>query len=634
MVSFEMGRPLRWGRFFFSFLLLTVSVVYFPGLSGDFLFDDYSNIVSRSDLHIEHFDWATLSTLALSGEAGPLKRPIAVLTFALNHLLFGLNPWWFKMVNLWIHLANGVLFFVVSKKLFQRIASTQIVSPCFLAWLATAIWLLHPLNVSTVLYVVQRMASLATFFMLLGILLYLSGRTTAGRQRWMLIFSGLLCTVPAALSKENGLLLPGFLFLIEWLVLRFEANPSEKSKLILFFAIFVFAPFLCAIGWFFIYFDSILGGYANRPFTIGERVMTEARVLWFYLRLFFIPDLSEMGLFNEDFDLSTGLFSPPSTFLSFFGLFVLLVLAFAFRERMPIVSLGILWFFYGHSLESSVIPLDLVYEHRNYFPYLGLSLVSSYALGKTPKRIQIFAVSAFIIVLSIATFSRSSLWGNTRAHMLVEVENHPESPATLYEAGRVMLRLAEQSRGSANTDFFERSISFFRAAAEKGNVGGYYALLMIRSALGDDYRSELNALTETLMTNPIDPVTFFLLPELVRCQHDNRCKISKGEIIALYDALLANPRLQGRGRAIVLNQMAYLLLAQGDKKRSVNLAKEAIEVLPDNGCSYLAMIDFYRMAGDEKNATILLQLADEKGVSQCFGVFRKLKKRLDDGKEN
>lgn len=614
-----------WGRFFYLLMFLTCAVLYFPGLSGDFLFDDFSNIVSRGDLHIERFEWETFAQLALSGDAGPLKRPIAVLSFALNHLFFGLNPWYFKLVNLGIHLVNGILFFAISRLLFLQLSKSSAV---FLAWLATTIWLLHPLNVSTVLYVVQRMTILSAFFMLLGIWFYLTGRKSFGGKKWLLIFSGLLCTVPAALSKENGLLLPGFLFLIEWLVLKFNVSSSEKIKLQAFFTVFVFFPFLIAIIWLWFNFDFILAGYENRQFTIGERLMTEAMVLWFYLKLFFLPNLSEMGLFHEDFPISSGFFSPPTTFLSVFGLIGLIFLAFVFRKVAPIVALGVFWFFYGHSMESSIVPLDLVYEHRNYFPIMGLSLISAYAVGQIPDRLRTFSIIVLVALFSTLTFIRSSIWGNTQAHMLVEVENHPDSPATLYEAGRVVLRLAEQSQGKNDNYFLEQSLRLFHAAAERGNVGGYYALIMIKSAIGDDYDNEFMALAESLINSAIDPINYFILPELVRCYYDNRCKVRQDEIVSLYSALLSNKRLNGRNRAIILNQMAYFLFAQGDLDSSINFAKEAIDVLPNNGCSYLAMIDLYRLSGDRENARMLLQLADQKGVSQCIGAFRNLRKSL------
>src|SRR5690242_2440402 len=218
----------------FGALLLAV-LVYAPGLSGGWLFDDYPNIVDNRGVQPTTASVATLAKAALSSPSSEFKRPLASLTFAANYLAGGLDPWGWKLVNLGIHLLNGLLMFLLARRLLSgsdgREARRRTGWP---AALIAAGWLLLPINLTGVLYVVQRMESLANVFVLAGLLGYV-----AGRQRMLAGHRGLLlCTaslvVPTALgllAKETAVMLPLYAALTEWLVFRFQppALAAEKT---------------------------------------------------------------------------------------------------------------------------------------------------------------------------------------------------------------------------------------------------------------------------------------------------------------------------------------------------------------------------------------------------------------------
>ncbi|MCZ7654258.1 MAG: hypothetical protein M5R42_08160 [Rhodocyclaceae bacterium] len=118
-------------------------------------------------------------------------------------------------------------------------------------------------------------------------------------------------------------------------------------------------------------------GYALRDFSAVERMLTEGRVLWFYLGLILFPRLEALGLYHDDIAVSTGLIAPWTTLLALVGLFGLIWLAWRLRLRMPLTAFGLAWFLIGHGLESTFLPLEIAHEHRNYVPLFGILLAGA-----------------------------------------------------------------------------------------------------------------------------------------------------------------------------------------------------------------------------------------------------------------
>ena len=156
----------RWGL---PLLLALVTLVYWPGLGGGFDFDDFPNIVNNTALHVRFGDpcraWLAA---AFSSPASDLQRPLAMLTFALNHALTGLDPYWMKATNLAIHLLNTLLVWIVARVLLATFGVDATRRGILALWLA-AFWSLASVNLLGVLFVVQRMESLCHTFVLAGL---------------------------------------------------------------------------------------------------------------------------------------------------------------------------------------------------------------------------------------------------------------------------------------------------------------------------------------------------------------------------------------------------------------------------------------------------------------------------------
>ncbi|TLX79350.1 tetratricopeptide repeat protein, partial [Pseudomonas nicosulfuronedens] len=164
-------------------LLSVVLFLYAPGLHGDFEFDDSANIIDNNSLHITALDLKQLRAAAVSGDAGPTGRPLALISFALNIYFFGMQPFYFKLINVLIHLCNIVLVAGLSSLILRRWYSLSARSGALAGLAVAALWGVHPINLTSILYVVQRMTSLSALFGFLAIYLYVRWRSKPSTEQ-------------------------------------------------------------------------------------------------------------------------------------------------------------------------------------------------------------------------------------------------------------------------------------------------------------------------------------------------------------------------------------------------------------------------------------------------------------------
>jgi tetratricopeptide (TPR) repeat protein len=424
-------------------LIAAVFTVYLPGLHGPFIFDDLSNITNNAHLRLTQLNTNNVVSALESGHAGPLKRPIAMLSFALNYYFAGgyIAPA-FKITNIAVHCLNAILVTILCLQLLKRASLT----PCkpkhynYKLWLAFSIsilWAVHPINLTSILYIVQRMTSLSTLFSLSCIILYLSARNHALKHSFSwrttgLLLSCLISLILALFSKENAVLIPFIILLIEltlfptekpWVL--FKALPNKNRVII--WACVIIACSL-ALLWTIDYASS---GFNSRPFTMLERVLTESRVLCFYISLILIPRINGFGLFHDDVAISTSLFSPWTTIVSVAFILGLLATAFYYRKKNPLFALGIGWFFIGHLLESTFFSLEIAHEHRNNLPSIGIILAafSLIPFAKFNNKKATASIFFIAIILGSTTWLRAEQWGNYQTLAYYEAEHHPDSPA-------------------------------------------------------------------------------------------------------------------------------------------------------------------------------------------------------------
>lgn len=424
-------------------LLLLVGLIYLPGLSGPPLLDDGNNLAPLGAIENGSL---SIGEYVFGSREGALSRPVSNASFVVNWLLWGDNLMAFKAVNVLVHILCGWVVFFLARALLG-IAYTQL-DPQTIAAAALftcAMWLLAPLFVSTVLYTVQRMAQLSALFTLLGLLCYVLGRQ---RRSALLLITALVMWPLALFSKENGALLPLLAALIEWWWLpgvgavhaENKAQGSSaidewtrRTRIVLIGCIsFTAVALIIKVAgepmW-------LLGGYQGRDFSMTERLLTQGPVLLDYLgNLLLFPGSSALSVFRDDYPVARGFWTQPLTAVACLLWLAVVVAGICYRRHralMHAVSFGLLFFLAAHLVESSVFPLELYFEHRNYLPAFGIfwALTSCglwlLTLG-TPRLIAILAV-ALVMLSALATVQRTVLWGN-EANLYAHVtRTHPQS---------------------------------------------------------------------------------------------------------------------------------------------------------------------------------------------------------------
>jgi len=361
--------------------IIVCAILYWPALHGPFLFDDFPNLSALTS--IEHLtSWRDLGIYLSQPRSFP-GRPLAMLSFLLQKSAWPNDPVPFRLVNIGLHLLNGVLVFLLVLRIARFCLTEADERRAWLAaTLATAAWLLDPIQLSGVVLVVQRMTLLMATFVLLGLLAYLRGlfETSAPAWRrgaWMTL--GLVvCMCLAFLSKENGILLPLYALVLDVTVLR-QAVHRLPTRLLRLRRLLIWPAVLFVLGYLLWQAQGQWGGHGIRNFTVGERLLTEPRALVSYLCKIFLPHFGVYGLYHDGFVVSHDLFSPWTTSPCLLVLLAALTTALVGRRRWPLLSFAILWYLCGQLLESSTIMLELYFEHRNYMPLVGL--VTALAIG-------------------------------------------------------------------------------------------------------------------------------------------------------------------------------------------------------------------------------------------------------------
>ena len=429
-------------------------LAYAPGLAGGFLFDDFANLPNLGAFG-PVASWDVFWRYLTSGSADVTGRPVALLSFLLDARDWPADPAPFKRSNLLLHLGNGVLLAFLLHKLGRYVApltggasTGPGATRPWAAVLASALWLLHPLLVSTTLYVVQREAMLPATFVLLGLIGFVIGRerVAAGKPYGIacIAISLIAGTALGTLSKANGALLPLLALVVEKLLLvriALPAAPAATAYRRVRWIVLVAPAVAVALGLVGMAYIGFANGMpAYRPWTLGQRLLTETRIVSDYLGMLWLPRPYSIGLFNDAIPVSIGWLSPLSTILSFLFLLGLAALAVVCRRRHAALALAIAFFFVGHLMESTVVPLELYFEHRNYLPAMLMFWPLTLWLTDTQPAVKAIRYGLAVLLplgLASLTYMGSSLWGNEHDQAILWARQTPASPRAQAYAAQV-----------------------------------------------------------------------------------------------------------------------------------------------------------------------------------------------------
>lgn len=443
-----MSKPLCLYAVFIAGFLL-----YLPAADGPYLVDDYPNLVNNNHLILERFDTESLMQAATSSRTSGIGRPLSMLSFALNYTLAGdKDAYPVKLVNILLHLLTGAGIYMLLKLLLTNWLPRDSNDIFWTALFATTVWLIHPLQVSTVLYSVQRMTILGSLFTVFGLLAYMKFRqdTIRTNSGYPALFLSLPAfTIVGVLAKENAALLPLFALLIEATCFRFASHPDCSKMNILVLKTMLFVPLLLILGYLAYTYLKVRGELLwPYQFTIDQRLLTQPRILMHYLGWITLVNPETMSQHHSDIGLSTGLLTPVTTLFSLAGLLMLVLAAglSLYRQQFVVFGFGVFWFLMGHLIESTTIPLVLIYEHRNYLPMTGIVLISAYLLVHTAgvvtrmSGIRVYLCVAIILLNGFLGHARISIWSEEKTMVLESLNKQPDIPWSWSDAANYLSR--------------------------------------------------------------------------------------------------------------------------------------------------------------------------------------------------
>lgn len=552
-----------------------------PALNGPFVFDDFANLQHLAILGNDILGNIGDYLAAFEGNPG---RPVAALSFMLNDTGWPSAAYGFKQTNLLIHILNGLLLLGLLNRL-QRISPAL---PQHLIWplLVMVAWLFHPMQISAQMLAVQRMTLLAGTFSLAGIWSFVA--LVENSKTWRGAFVALavlaVATVFAFLCKESGALLPIYALVLQVTLLgTLLAGKDSASRCLLIVGCSI--PAILVLGMV-LRMGMAPEAYLHREFDLADRLMTQCHVLLDYLREIVFPSLTGSGIYHDDYPITRSLVSQPSTIAIALVIIGSLIQSWRIRVKRPIASFAVLWFFIGHIMESTVLPLEIYFEHRNYLPLFGpvLAITTMPFFLKERGTIGALFLSIWLAVLTIITSLQAPIWGQPAKMVTFWIIDHPKSLRATQELAKYYYETADP----------QASVDVMMYAYEKEGIRSsdlpLTSLLTTCWKQGITYK-DVNLLQESLNAIPNSPFSNGSLVVLQKlnmevqrggCDHI----LNKDQWWKISDTLLANPKFKLVGEEFIRIERAKLKASDKDLPATMHELETAYAAHPNIELSY------------------------------------------------
>jgi hypothetical protein len=559
--------------------VLAFFVLAWPAVHGPFVFDDFPNLAALAKTGAVD-SWRALGIYLSESRYFP-GRPLAMLSFLPQQASWPGDPLPFKVVNLLLHGANALLLWALLRRVTAAVMTPD--RSRLVAALAAVAWLVHPMQLSTVFLVVQRMTLLATFFVLLGLLAYVHALLATGwsqRARVALMALGVVGgTGLAVLCKESGALLPLFALVLDATVLRDAAQalprPLQRWRRLL-----VGVPVALLAAFLLWQLTKVGEPMSYRGYTLGERMLTQGRVLVDYVGKIAFPRYASYSIFHDDFVASRGLLAPASTLPTLLAVLAALGAAIGLRRRAPWFAFGVLWFLAGHAMEAGPLPLELYFEHRNYLPMAGLIAAAAAGLTGLPeggaRRIFGLLAGVWLLLCLLATSLYAQVWASPTRLSSFWAGAHPDSV-------RAQTYLAQVLFEGGNPGM-SRTVVARLAQRRPDDAAPRLTLAFIDCRGGTLKRADVDALAGRLATTQWSRGTIQAMGELRGLVSARACPdaLDDAAWLRLSDRLLANPVFGGAtSRGPLHYQRHELAVARGDLARAIAELDATAAVEPD-----------------------------------------------------
>ncbi len=554
---------------FLAFSLIGL-LLYGHTLQVPFYLDDFINIRDRlyaiNSLSLNEF-------VNASFESFVPRRPLANLSFAMNYYFHGLHLPGYHVVNIIIHIMNGVLLCLFIYKTITLHGQRHTCQhPEWAAVLASMLWFVNPVQIQSVTYIVQRMTGMATLFFLCSFLLYLYARLVQkGLSRAVLIGSSVLCWILSVMSKEIALTLPGLIFVYEWFFFQNLSRAWLKKSAIYIGAGVAGMLTVAYVVYHYTPLDFLTSIYQPRTYTALERFLTEGRVIFIYMSLLIYPHPSRLTL-NHDISISHGLVDPLTTLLSFVGLFAMAALTILVAKRYRIIAFCIIWFLANLTIEALAASIEPMFEHRLYLPSMlfFLPFVWLFFRGHKPK-VAFSIISALIIIFSFWTYQRNALWTDRVAFWEDAARKSPNHYRTYANLGISYLHAKSYQGG---IEAFQKALSLNPPYPTEiyTNIG----LLYLETGQPN---LALQNLDRAVFLNANNYVAIDLLGTLYRKQKDYAKAVKYYEM-----AIKMNPNF-----APSYHNLGLLYMDMGVTENAVRAFQQAITLRPKSTKAYSSL---------------------------------------------
>ncbi len=496
--------PCRRNLFAVVAIFVVILSVYSNTFDASWHYDDEPNIIKNRPLHLTELTWPRIKQTFFADwhESGRLYRPVACLSLALNYYIGRTEVSGYHLVNLGVHFLSSLfLFLFIYNTLTLPLLNARYgQSAYFIALLATVLWAISPVQTQAVTYVVQRMTSMAGMFYIMAMYFYLKARTS--RVRSSRVIHYLICIVCGALafgSKENSITLPVSILLFDLFMIQGLTKRAILRSSIIGLAVFLFCLSLALLLKGPTLFNpyKLAASFQNRgfTFTMFERLLTEPRVVLFYVSLLFYPMPYRLCL-AHDISISKGLLEPPTTLIAILALLAILGLAISKSKRWPLVAYCILFFFINHAIESTILPLELVFEHRNYVPsmlfFVPIAIliergITFFSLKKAMQFILSTAVVLLLVAWGHSTFVRNLAWKTDETLWMDAVDKSPNLPMPHHNLGRYYADIGLKQMALAQ---YTRALRLPEKTNRKARFITHYNMGLLYQSMGQPLEAE------------------------------------------------------------------------------------------------------------------------------------------------
>ena len=482
----------------FVLFLIVGFAIYSMTFDDEFIFDSFTIISDQ--YHIQDISYyLDLQNWKI------YNRPLANLTLSINFYYGSSNVVGYMLVNILLHVISTFLVFLLSKKMFASFAVSKPgglkMEPGIFAIFVALLFLVHPLQTQSVTYIIQRMNTLASMFVLVAVLFYWNARILQVEKRriglsMFLLFLAVVTGLLGLFSKQNAVIFPGAFFLIEVLFIRTGSPRIKNVYLSVIGGLIVLA----------ILFLIIVGMIPEETDLISRKdyFLTQSRVLIRYMSLMIFPWGQNL---DYDFVLSSSILD-YKVILSALGLLVCLLCGFFALKKNRLVSFAIFWFFLALSIESSLIPIrDVINEHRCYLAVWSYSILLvvfvDYLFRNRSVKYVYIVLSLCILIYAGLTINRNRVWDtnyslwqdvvkkspkkarpwNNLGYATLMIENRPDeaigyletaiSLDTTYAKAYNNLGMAWKEKGDLvrATGYFHKAVEYLRIASILNNLG-------------------------------------------------------------------------------------------------------------------------------------------------------------------